>query len=172
MSGLVIELGCGPGHHLAHLVEAHGITGVGVDIVTGQIERARTLYGYLPGITFVTSDATEFLREHREAYAVCYSVFGAVGLTPPDLLLSAISAALRPSGLLAFSVPHPSRRHRDNTLLLPSGDKVPIQRWEPAIPDWMTLLAASDLEVDEVRHLTGPDLADGPTTLLIVAHKP
>ncbi|KAA9380091.1 class I SAM-dependent methyltransferase [Microbispora cellulosiformans] len=165
----VLELGCGAGHHLAHLVGVHGATGVGVDISERQIERARTRYGDLPGIAFVADDAAQFLEASCHSYDVCYSVFGAVGLTSPNVLVPLIARALRPGGVLAFAVPHPRRSDRGSTSLLPSGDRVPIRRWELSVLGWVALLSAADFRVDDLQHLGEPPA--GPKTLLIVARK-
>lgn len=162
----VIDLGCGPGHHTAHLVTLGAIV-TGIDIANAQIERARNRYGRLPGITFTVADAIDFLGE--VGCDVCYSVFGAVGLTPPERLLPAIAAALRPGGLLAFSVPHPYRRARSNWLTLPAAEQVPIQRWEPPASAWPLLLAEAGLDLETQHHLTDP--FEGPATLLIAARK-
>ncbi|MEN3539332.1 MULTISPECIES: bifunctional 2-polyprenyl-6-hydroxyphenol methylase/3-demethylubiquinol 3-O-methyltransferase UbiG [Microbispora] len=165
----VLELGCGAGHHLAHLVGVHRSTGVGVDISERQIERARTRYGHLPGISFVADDAVEFLATPCHPYDVCYSVFGAVGLTSPNVLVPLIARALRPGGALAFAVPHPRRSDRDSTLLLPSGGRMPIRRWEPSALGWVALMSAAGLRVKDLQHL-GESPA-GPNTLLVVARK-
>jgi SAM-dependent methyltransferase len=173
----VVELGCGAGHHLAHLVATHGVTGAGVDIASGQIERARARYGHLPRIRFTTADAILFLSGTEPVVDVCYSVFGAVGLTPPGLLLPMIAATLRPGGLLAFSVPHPSRRGRTfgattlDTLALPLGGQLPIQRWEPAVSTWLALLAQLNFDLQDLHHLASPDPSEGPTTLLVTARR-
>ncbi|GLW98908.1 class I SAM-dependent methyltransferase [Microtetraspora sp. NBRC 16547] len=129
----VIDLGCGPGHHAAYLLTLGAIV-TGIDIADAQIERARNRYGHLAGITFTVADAIDFLGEVE--CDICYSVFGAVGLAPPERLLPAIAAALRPGGLLAFSVPHPGRWAHSNWLTLPFGDRVPIQRWKPSVSSW------------------------------------
>lgn len=57
----VVELGCGPGHNLAHLVAHHGAVGVGVHAVPDQVKRARAHYGHLPGIDFIAADAATYL---------------------------------------------------------------------------------------------------------------
>ncbi|MEU7913949.1 class I SAM-dependent methyltransferase [Microbispora bryophytorum] len=165
----VLELGCGAGHHLAHLVGVHGATGIGVDISERQIERARTRYGHLPGISFVAADAIKFLEASCHSYDVCYSVFGAVGLTSPNVLVPLIAWVLRPGGVLAFAVPHPRRSDRGSTLLLPSGGRMPIRRWEPSVLAWVALLSAAGFRVDDLQHL-GESPA-GPNTLLVVARR-
>lgn len=147
----VAELGCGAGHHLAHLV-AHGAIGTGVDAAPTQIERAEARYGHLPGITFTTEDANDLLLRIVAGFDICYSVFGAIGLSPPGRLLSAIAVALRPGGLLAFSVPHPATPAAD-VLILPSGVRVPIRRWQPSTSEWLRLLGAAGLRVLDVYKL-------------------
>ncbi|MEV1199409.1 class I SAM-dependent methyltransferase [Microbispora rosea] len=165
----VLELGCGAGHHLAHLAGVHSATGIGVDISEGQIERARTRYGHLPGISFVAADAVEFLEASCHSYDICYSVFGAVGLTSPNVLVPLIARVLRPGGVLAFAVPHPRRSDRGSALLLPSGGRVPIRRWEPSVLGWVALLSAAGFRIDDLQHL-GESPAS-PKTLLVVARK-
>ncbi|WP_424528864.1 class I SAM-dependent methyltransferase [Sphaerisporangium viridialbum] len=167
----VVELGCGAGHHLAHLVAYHGARGTGIDIAGGQIERARARYAHLPGVTFTAGDALDFLAETETRFDVCYSVFGAVGLTPPDLLLPAISHTLRPGGVLAFSVPHPDRRGRltRDTLVLPFGNRLPIQRWEPAVSAWPALLAKDGLRINDLHEV--PSASAGPLSLIITARR-
>ncbi len=46
----VVEVGCGGGHNLAHLVAYHGVTGIGVDHDAEKITRARLAYSHLPSI--------------------------------------------------------------------------------------------------------------------------
>ncbi len=165
----VVELGCGAGHHLAHLVAYRGARVMGVDIARGQIARARARYGHLPGVAFTAGDAVEFLTKTEMKFDACYSVFGAVGLTPPDLLLPAITDTLRPRGLLAFSVPHPDRRGRlmRDTLILPFGNRLPIQRWEPAVSAWPSLLARAGLRVQDLHEVS--NASANPLTLIITA---
>lgn len=140
----VIELGCGPGHHLAHLVDHHDAIGLGVDAAPAQITRAKNKYGHVPGITFAHAEATELLCSATTAtFDVVMSVFGALSFTDPEPLLHAICRRLTPAGLLAFSV-------RDDRLD------------EPDTPAWTSHLASAGLIIQAVDRL--PD-----ATLLITA---
>jgi SAM-dependent methyltransferase len=107
----VIEIGCGPGHHLAHLVARHGAAGLGIDVAPAQVQRARSTYGHLTGITFTSAEATAFLTATTATFDIVMSVFGALSFTDPGLLLPAIRSRLSPRGILAFSVrdDHPGR---------------------------------------------------------------
>jgi SAM-dependent methyltransferase len=58
----VIEVGCGSGHNLAHLVSCHGASGIGVDDDPAKTSRAFARYGHLPGIRFAQADARSFLN--------------------------------------------------------------------------------------------------------------
>jgi SAM-dependent methyltransferase len=100
----VAEIGCGPGHHLAHLVADHGTAGVGIDIAPAQIRRANNKYGHLPGITFTTADATPYLSAIVGRFDVVISIFGALSFANPRLLLPALARSLVGGGRLAFSV--------------------------------------------------------------------
>lgn len=51
----VLELGCGPGHNVAHLAKHHQARVTGVDLVGLQVRRARSHYGHIDGATFAAS---------------------------------------------------------------------------------------------------------------------
>lgn len=108
----LLELGCGPGHNAAHLATRHGAHVTGVDLVGLQVRRARSHYGRLNNLTFVAGHALHYLHASDEQFDSIYSVFGAVGLVAPELLLPAIAQRLTPGRVLAFSVPHPQRGGR------------------------------------------------------------
>ena len=74
--------------------------GVGIDFVPAQIQRAKNNYGQLPGIAFVTGDATAFLLSGAEPFDLALSIFGALSFSDPDPLLSSIRRRLIPGGLL------------------------------------------------------------------------
>jgi SAM-dependent methyltransferase len=175
----VVELGCGPGHNLAHLVSAHGATGIGVDAAPAQIHRARARYGHLPRLTFTTADAVDYLTTATIEIDVCYSVFGAVGLTPPHTLIAAVARRLQPGGRLVFSVPHPHRPGRrpgphdpsPDTLTLPNGTHAPILRWEPDTTSWITLLRRHGLRIDTVAEPADPTTGR-PSCLLVAGTRP
>jgi SAM-dependent methyltransferase len=138
----VVELGCGAGHHVAHLVDHHGVIGIGIDSAPAQIQRAKNNYGHLPGIAFTTADATACLADGVEPFDNALSVFGALSFTGPEPLLAAIRRRLTPAGRLVFSV-------RDDDT-------------EPAAPAWSARLAAAGFVID-----TADRLADA--TVLISA---
>ncbi len=139
----IIEIGCGPGHHLAHLVAHHDAIGLGVDAAPAQIQRAKNKYGHVPGIAFAHAEATELLSTIAATFDVVTSVFGALSFTDPEPLLRAIFRRLHPAGLLAFSV-------RDDRLD------------EPDIPAWADHLAAAGFTIQATDRLTD-------ATLLITA---
>ncbi|WP_165953750.1 class I SAM-dependent methyltransferase [Streptomyces sp. 8K308] len=97
---LVVELGCGSGHNLAHLT-THGARCVGVDSNPVKIHRARTLYGHLPRLQFRHESAADCLRGLRPGSVdACLSIFGAFSFIDPRPLLAAVAIALRPGGRL------------------------------------------------------------------------
>lgn len=101
----VVEVGCGSGHNLAHLVAHFGVTGIGVDCGGEKIARARLAYNHLPRIRFILGDAVDYLTSTKYASIdVCLSVFGAFSFADPPLLLTVASRAIRPGGLLAVTL--------------------------------------------------------------------
>lgn len=102
---IVVELGCGSGHNLAHLVTHHGARGIGVDHAAGKVSRARSLYGDLPDLDFVLDDAAAYLNAAEPGSVdVCLSVFGAFSFSEPHPLLAATARVLRPGGSLALTL--------------------------------------------------------------------
>ncbi len=100
-----IEVGCGGGRNLAHLVVHHGCRAVGVDHDLTQIERARSLYGTIPGLAFVHADAATYLHASLPASAdFCLSIFGAFSFADPRPLAAGVARVLRPEGLLALTI--------------------------------------------------------------------
>lgn len=100
-----VELGCGGGHNLAHLVVHCRCRAVGIDHDPAQIERARRLYGTIPGLVFVHADAATYLHARPPALAdLCLSIFGAFSFTDPGPLAAGAARALRPQGLLALTL--------------------------------------------------------------------
>lgn len=100
----VIELGCGAGHNLAHLVVHHHAQAVGIDCDPTKVRRARRAYGVLSNLTFFCAEATAFLREQPTAsFDLGLSIFGAFSFGAPEPLLAELSRVLRPGGKLALS---------------------------------------------------------------------
>ncbi|MBJ7901883.1 class I SAM-dependent methyltransferase [Streptomyces sp. DSM 110735] len=175
----VLELGCGQGHNAAHLAGVQAARVVAIDPVDLQIRRARERYGHLADATFLTCDALRYLGRRTVRFDAVYSVFGAVGLVAPDLLLPAIARVLRPHGLLVFSVPHPRRSGRPfesgggprwDALHLSDGTWHPVVRWELAVGQWQQALLRSGLRPLGARELGDPRRA-GVTTLMVRARK-
>ena len=176
---LVVELGCGAGHNIAHLVGAQGAIGIGLDVAWGQIQRARHNYGHLPRLTLTVADACASLEYARQPIDVCYSIFGAVGLVPPLELFAVVAERLSTDGILAFVVVHPDREGqapddgdapRSDRIQLPDGNRAPILRYIPKRETWLELVEKVGMAVTEVLDITDAD--DEPDTLIVVARQP
>ncbi|MEU2956651.1 class I SAM-dependent methyltransferase [Streptomyces xanthochromogenes] len=176
----LLELGCGPGHNVAHLAEHHQARITGVDLVGLQIRRARSHYGHLDGATFAAGHALHHLQAAGQSFEAIYSVFGAIGLVAPELLLTAISRRIKPGGVLAFSVPHPARAGRhpstddrpcEDYVTMPDHTRLPIARWEFDSHRWGAHLARAGLRITSALELRHPRRDPWPTTLLITARK-
>ncbi|MFD8692574.1 class I SAM-dependent methyltransferase [Streptomyces sp. NPDC059651] len=176
----ILELGCGPGHNVAHLAQHHQARVTGVDLVGLQVRRARSHYGHIEGATFAAGHALHHLRATGQTFDAIYSVFGAVGLVAPELLLAAVSSRLVAGGVLAFSVPHPARagrhpstddRPREDYVTMPDRTRLPIARWEFDSRRWAAHLSRTALRITSAIELRHPRLDPWPTTLLITARK-
>ncbi|MEU8890355.1 class I SAM-dependent methyltransferase [Streptomyces sp. NPDC048442] len=176
----LLELGCGTGHNVAHLAGHHAAHVTGVDVIGLQVRRARSHYGHLGGASFVASHALHHLQATDQRYDAIYSVFGAIGLIAPQLLLPALAQHLLPGGVVAFSVPHPRRGGRRPSgndrpcrdhVTLPDRTQVPLVRWEYGAERWARHLGRTGLNVTTVRELHDPRQHRWPATLLITAHK-
>ncbi|MFF1451247.1 NUDIX domain-containing protein [Streptomyces sp. NPDC058274] len=163
----VLDLGCGPGRHAAHLVRERGALVDAVDASPSQVERARARYGDLPGLRLVAADAVEHLRS-AEPYDVIYSV-NALPYIDPRRLLPALAAALTPGGTLCFTALHTnSRGHgpstavgaRPETLRLAGGDEVTVQMWVLTPELWEELLDEHGLRVEHVDVLDATEEGD------------
>ncbi|MCX4812555.1 class I SAM-dependent methyltransferase [Streptomyces sp. NBC_01239] len=177
----LLELGCGPGHNAAHLATRYGAHVTGVDLVGLQVRRARSHYGRLNNLTFVAGHALHYLQATDERFDAVYSVFGAIGLVAPELLLPAIAQHLKPGRTLAFSVPHPQRgglrpatddRPRRDFVTLPDRSRLPIARWDFDTNRWEKHLDRAGLWLTSAEEFH--DARHGgrwPTTLLITARK-
>lgn len=113
----VVEIGCGSGHNLAHLVAHRGARGIGIDSDSTKIERATRLYGDLSEISFHLADAAEELKAlPASSVDACLSIFGAVSFSDPGPILFAAAHALKPAGLLALTLR--ADDHHDTVLML------------------------------------------------------
>jgi SAM-dependent methyltransferase len=176
----LLELGCGPGHNAAHVATRHSAHVTGVDVVGLQVRRARSHYGRLNNLTFVAGHALHYLHASDEQFDAIYSVFGAVGLVAPELLLPAIAQRLTPGRVLAFSVPHPQRggrspsgdnRPRRDFVTLPDRTRLPIARWEFDTDRWERHLSQAGFWLTSAQEFHAPRMGHWPTTLLIRARK-
>ncbi|MGW0927090.1 class I SAM-dependent methyltransferase [Streptomyces sp. NPDC002644] len=176
----LLELGCGAGHNAAHLAARHAAHLTGVDMVGLQVRRARSHYGRLDNLTFIAGHALHHLNAPGGQYDAIYSVFGAVGLVAPELLLPAIARRLLPGRVLAFSVPHPQRggrspsaddRPRRDHITLPDRTRLPIARWEFSTNRWEKHLSQAGFRLTTAQEFHDPRTGHWPTTLLIRARK-
>ncbi|NLU70635.1 class I SAM-dependent methyltransferase [Streptomyces sp. HNM0574] len=176
----VLELGCGPGHNAAHLAHRTGARVTGIDLVGLQVRRARSHYGHVAGLSFTAAHALHYLQADQGPFDVIYSVFGAIGLVAPELLLPATVGCLAGLGLLVFAVPHPRRHgrspgpgtypHRD-FLALPDRSRLPLVRWELAPSAWARHLRRAGFTHVTSQAIGNPGKGRWPTTLLITAYK-
>lgn len=160
----VLDLGCGPARHAAHLVRDHGALVDAVDSSPPQIERARIRYGRLPGLRLVVADAVEHL--HTAApYDVIYSLH-AVPYIDPHRLLPALATALKPGGRLYFTVlrtnshghgPSTAVTPRPETLRLAGGGDLTVHMWVLAPELWEDLLVQYGLRVEAITVLDAPE---------------
>lgn len=176
----ILELGCGPGHNVAYLATHYQAHVTGVDLIGLQVRRARSHYGHVDGAAFVAGHALHHLQTTGRSFDAIYSVFGAIGLVAPELLLAAIARRLKPGGVLAFSVPHPARagrhpstddRPREDYVTMPDRSRLPIARWEFDARRWSDHLSRSALRITWAVELRHPLFDPRPTTLLITARK-
>lgn len=112
----VIELGCGSGHNLAHLVARHRVTGIGIDADQVKISRARAGYGHLPGIRFILADAHHYLAAALGSADVVLSIFGVFSFTDARPVLAGTARILRPGALLAITLR--ADEHHDTVVVL------------------------------------------------------
>ncbi|WP_055529583.1 class I SAM-dependent methyltransferase [Streptomyces graminilatus] len=177
----LLELGCGVGHNAAHLATRYGAHVTGIDLVGLQVRRARSHYGRLNNLTFAAGHALHYLQASEEQFDAVYSVFGAIGLVAPELLLPAITRHLNTGCTLAFSVPHPRRgglhpatddRPRRDYVALPDRSRLPIARWDFDTDRWEKHLNRAGLWLTSAQEFQ--DARPGgrwPTTLLITARR-
>ncbi|MFE6409603.1 NUDIX domain-containing protein [Streptomyces sp. NPDC057837] len=160
----VLDLGCGPARHAAHLVRAHGALVDAVDAAAGQYERARARYGSQPGLRLVLADAVDHLRA-AEPYDVVYSV-NAVPYINPHRLLPVLAGALKPGGRLCFTVLHTNARGdgpsdrvaaRPEVLRLAGGGELTVHMWVLTTEVWTALLTEHGLRVEHVDVLDVPE---------------
>lgn len=167
----LLELGCGTGDNLAHLV-SQGARGIGVDSCAQQLLRARERWGRLrPAPAFVHADAASYLADSSSLVDRTYSVFGALSFTDPAPLLPAIHARLRRGGLLLVSANTPSAGAREGpsrTLRTVLGQHMAVTEYRYQAHTWTGLLADAGFAFGHCLQ----DRARPAPTLIMVARRP
>ncbi|MEU9624931.1 class I SAM-dependent methyltransferase [Streptomyces sp. NPDC048155] len=161
----VLELGCGTGCNLAHL-STLGATCTGADIAPSQRRKAEARWGHLPGLTFHTADATDFLTQAAEPFDVVLSIFGPVWFTDPEQLLPLAHKRLSPGGVLAFSHKPPADDMEPVGTLR---EAKAVTRWDYSAGEWATLLTSAGFS-DVIAEIIPPPEGKDMGTLLVRAY--
>ncbi|MFJ2894043.1 class I SAM-dependent methyltransferase [Streptomyces sp. NPDC087218] len=158
----VLELGCGTGCNLAHLATL-GADCIGVDIAPTQRKKAVDRWDHLPGLTFHTAEATDYLTHTEGSFDVVLSIFGPVWFTDPERLLPLVHKRLSPDGMLVFS-------HRPPTAgIQPVGtlrEARAVTRWDYDPAEWSALLTSSGFEYSEAEVIPPPEGQEAGTLLV------
>ncbi|MGW0769049.1 bifunctional class I SAM-dependent methyltransferase/NUDIX hydrolase [Streptomyces sp. NPDC002676] len=175
----VLDLGCGPARHAAHLARTSGAQVDGVDASPSQLERARARYPDVPGLRLVHADAVEHLGT-AAPYDVIYSL-STVHFLDPHRLLPALATALKPGGRLCFTVlhtnsacdgPSPTVAPRPEILRLVDGDDLTVHMWVLTPELWEDLLVQYGLRVKSVTVLDAPEENNHASYRLFQVYRP
>ncbi|MEU0030045.1 bifunctional class I SAM-dependent methyltransferase/NUDIX hydrolase [Streptomyces sp. NPDC006335] len=175
----VLDLGCGPGRHAAHLVRSYGASVDAVDSSPTQVARARARYDSLSGLRLINADAVDHLGT-AQPYDVVYSV-NAVPYIDPRRLLPVLAGALRPGGTLCFTVLHTNSRgdgpssvveSRPEILRLAGGGEVAVRMWVLTPELWTDLLGEHGLRVEGVDVLDAPEEGNHASYRIFRATRP
>jgi predicted TPR repeat methyltransferase len=98
----VLDAGCGTGL-CGPLVAPYARRLVGVDLSEGMLGRANEKQVY---DALIKTELTQFLRDSRDAFDLIVSADTLVYFGGLDDVLGAAAAALRPNGLLVFTLEH------------------------------------------------------------------
>ena len=98
----VLDAGCGTGL-CGPLVAPYARRLVGVDLSDGMLARAKEKKVY---DTLIKRELTEYLRDHREAFDLIISADTLVYFGDLEGVVAAATRALRPNGILVFTVEH------------------------------------------------------------------
>ncbi|MEV6057173.1 class I SAM-dependent methyltransferase [Streptomyces sp. NPDC052107] len=165
LSGLrVLDIGCGPARHAAHLARAYGAQVDAVDASLSQIERARARYPNVTGLRLVHADAVAHLST-ATPYDVIYSL-STFHFLDPHRLLPTLATALKPGGRLYFTVLH-TNSHGDGSastvtprpelLRLAGGGDLTVHMWVLTTELWEDLLVQYGLRVQGITVLDAPE---------------
>ncbi|MEI5099541.1 class I SAM-dependent methyltransferase [Streptomyces sp. PmtG] len=135
----VLELGCGTGCNLAHLATL-GAECVGIDIAPSQRVKAEARWGDVPGLSFRTAEAAEFLTDSPASFDVVLSIFGPVWFTDPRTLLPLVRDSLTVGGTLVFSHKPATTPDRPGASLREART---VARWDYSAEEWVELLAST-----------------------------
>ncbi|WP_333779063.1 bifunctional class I SAM-dependent methyltransferase/NUDIX hydrolase [Streptomyces sp. IBSBF 3136] len=175
----VLDIGCGPARHAAHLARAYGARVDGIDASPGQIERARARYPDVPGLRLFHTDAVEHLSTSTP-YDVIYSL-STLHFLDPHRLLPALTAALKPGGRLYFTVLHtnsagdgPSSAvtSRPELLRLADGGDLTVHMWVLTPEVWEELLTRYGFHVRGVTVLDTPEKDNKASYRLFQVQRP
>lgn len=172
LTGLAVaELGSGGGHQAAYITTAlEPAQLVGLDSSLTQHTHSQRLHGHIPGLEFVHTDASAFLSDRPQTLDVAYSLFGALDLSDPQILLAALATALRPGGRLVFSTlghystgaaPATKCRPADVSTRLADGAPATMERWVLSTPVWEKLLS-DDFELLDCESVRDPGPVGAP----------
>ena len=100
----VLDIGCGTGTSTIHAAQAVGTDGhvVGADISAPMLERARTVAGDMPHVSFETADVAEYPFEPA-FFDHVISRFGVMFFADPDAAFANILTSVRPRGRLTMA---------------------------------------------------------------------
>jgi SAM-dependent methyltransferase len=173
----VLDIGCGPARHAAHLARTYGAQVDGIDASASQIERARARYPNVPGLRLIHADAVDHLNT-TTPYDVIYSL-STFHFLNPHRLLPTLASALKPGGRLYFTVLHTnSAGHgpistvtpRPETLRLAGGDDLTVHMWVLTTQLWQDLLTQYGLRVQSITALNAPEHNNHASYRLFQAH--
>ena len=111
--GPVVEVGCGPGHVTAYLVDA-GADATGLDLTPEMVEQARRVF---PDVTYEVGDLRRLMRPATaDGWGAVLAWYSLIHLAPAELpaALEALVRPIRPGGLLVLAL-HAGRTVRHVT---------------------------------------------------------
>jgi SAM-dependent methyltransferase len=168
-TGMVCDLGCGPGH-IARYLQERGVQVCGADLSRGMIEGARQLN---PGIVF-TQDDMRALSAADNTWAGIAAFYAIVNLSPGDvaLALGEMLRVLAPGGrlLLSFHIGEDTSHVEEN--LWGCGVSLEVTFFRPStIARYMR---AAGFEIEEIveREPYAPEVEYQSRRAYIFARKP